>query len=101
MVKIRLRRMGKKNQPYYRVVVTDSRNPRDGRFIQELGTYNPREENWEKKLQLKGENDEAKRQETIDTIYDWYKKGAEPSPTVFKLLAKRGIVLKPEVRKNK
>jgi len=101
MVKIRLRRIGKKSQPYYRLIVADSRFPRDGKFIEELGTYNPREEDWSKKLQLKGEATEEEKQRTIDKIVDWYKKGAQPSPTVYQLLAKKGIVLKPELRKTK
>ncbi|MCX8058170.1 MAG: 30S ribosomal protein S16 [Spirochaetes bacterium] len=100
MVKIRLKRTGKRNQPYFRIVVTDERFPRDGRFIEELGYYNPREESWEKKLTLKGANDEIEKKKTIERLIYWYKLGAEPSPTVYQLLAKNGILLKPELRKK-
>lgn len=101
MVKIRLKRIGKRNQPYFRIVVADERSPRDGKFIEELGYYNPREESWEKKLILKGYQDENEKKKTIEKLIYWYKKGAEPSPTVYQLLAKNGILLKPELRKNK
>ena len=100
MVKIRLKRIGRRGQPYYRIIVADARSPRDGKFIEELGSYNPREESWEKKVVLKGEENEAAKQKSIEKIIDWYKKGAEPTPTVYKLLAKKGIVLKPETRKS-
>jgi|YNPMSStandDraft_1061717.scaffolds.fasta_scaffold00009_24 small subunit ribosomal protein S16 len=101
MVKIRLKRVGKRNQPYFRIVVTDERFPRDGRFIEELGYYNPREESWEKKLILKGYKNEEEKNKTIERIYYWYKIGAEPSQTVYQILAKNGILLKPDLRKTK
>ena len=75
MVKIRLKRMGMKKQPFYRVVVTDSRNPRDGRFIEEIGYYNPVSDPVELKIDM--EKAEA-----------WIKKGAQPSDTVRGLLKK-------------
>lgn len=75
MVKIRLRRMGAKKAPFYRVVVADSRYPRDGRFIEEIGTYNPQTEPAEIKLDM------AKADE-------WIKKGAQPTDTVKALLKK-------------
>ena len=75
MVKIRLRRMGAKKAPSYRVVVADSRYPRDGRFIEEIGTYNPQTEPAEIKI------DTAKADE-------WIKKGAQPTDTVKALLKK-------------
>ncbi len=75
MVKIRLRRMGAKKAPFYRVVVADSRYPRDGRFIEEIGTYNPQTEPAEIKI------DTAKADE-------WIKKGAQPTDTVRALLKK-------------
>ncbi len=75
MVKIRLRRMGAKKAPFYRVVVADSRYPRDGRFIEEIGTYNPQTEPAEIKI------DTAKADE-------WIKKGAQPTDTVKALLKK-------------
>lgn len=79
MVRIRLRRVGAKNQPSYRVVVADSRSPRDGRFIEIIGHYNPRVEpsviviNKEKALA-------------------WMAKGAQPSESVYSLMARVGIV---------
>ena len=75
MVKIRLRRMGAKKAPFYRVVVADSRYPRDGRFIEEIGTYNPQTEPAEIKIDL------AKADE-------WIKNGAQPTDTVKALLKK-------------
>ncbi|HTX58925.1 MAG TPA: 30S ribosomal protein S16 [Verrucomicrobiae bacterium] len=79
MVKIRLRRMGAKKQPSYRFVVADSRAPRDGRFIEILGHYNPRTE--PKTVVV----DEAKAKE-------WLEKGAQPSETVRRLFAEKGIM---------
>ena len=74
-VKIRLRRMGAKKAPFYRVVVADSRYPRDGRFIEEIGTYDPT------KGQALVNIDTAKADE-------WIKKGAQPTDTVKRLLKK-------------
>ena len=79
MVKMRLRRMGAKKAPFYRVVVADSRYPRDGRFIEEVGYYNPQTEPAEVKIDA----DKAK---------DWLVKGAQPTETVRNLLKKSGIV---------
>ncbi|MDQ2866729.1 MAG: 30S ribosomal protein S16 [Candidatus Eremiobacteraeota bacterium] len=79
MVKIRLRRMGAKKQPTYRFVVADSKSPRDGRFIEILGHYNPRTE--PKTLEVNG--DKAK---------EWIAKGAQPTETVKRLFAEKGIV---------
>ena len=73
MVKIRLRRMGAKKAPFYRIVVADSRYPRDGRFIEEIGTYNPLKEPTELKV-------DAERAQ------QWIKDGAQPSETVRTLL---------------
>ena len=78
-VKIRLRRMGQKKAPFYRVVVADSRCPRDGRFIEEIGYYNPLTDPVEVKLDA----DKAK---------DWLAKGAQPTETVKDLLKKSGII---------
>lgn len=78
MVKLRLKRMGKKKNPYYRVVVADIRSPRDGRFIEEIGTYDP---NVEPSL-VKIDADAAKK---------WLKNGAVPTETVAKLLKQAGI----------
>ena len=79
MVKIRLRRMGAKKAPYYRVVVADSRYPRDGRFIEELGTYNPCVEPAEIKI-------DAER------ALEWIKTGAQPTETVRALLKRAGAL---------
>ncbi|MBE6556987.1 MAG: 30S ribosomal protein S16 [Ruminococcaceae bacterium] len=78
-VKMRLRRMGAKKAPTYRVIVADSRSPRDGRFIEELGYYNPRTEPVELKI-------DAERAKV------WLKNGAQPTETVKALLKKSGIV---------
>ena len=78
-VKIRLRRMGAKKAPFYRVVVADSRYPRDGRFIEEIGTYNPLVEPAEVKI------DAEKAQQ-------WIKNGAQPTDTVKALLKQNGII---------
>ncbi len=79
MVKIRLRRMGAKKQPTYRFVVSDARSPRDGRFIEILGHYNPRTE--PKTVVV----DEEK-------VKVWLAKGAQPSDPVRRLLAAKGLV---------
>jgi small subunit ribosomal protein S16 len=79
MVKMRLRRMGAKKAPFYRVVVADSRYPRDGRFIEEVGYYNPQTE----PAEIKIDADKAKA---------WLAKGAQPTETVKSLLKKSGIV---------
>jgi small subunit ribosomal protein S16 len=79
MVKIRLRRMGAKKQPTYRFVITDARAPRDGRFIEIVGHYNPRTE--PKTIVV----DETK-------IKEWLAKGAQPSDPVRRLLAEKGLV---------
>ena len=75
MVKIRLRRMGAKKAPYYRIVVADSRSPRDGRFIEEIGTYDPLSESEKRKVDL----ERAKY---------WIANGAQPTDTVRGLLKK-------------
>ena len=79
MVKMRLTRMGQKKAPFYRVVVADSRYPRDGRFIEEIGYYNPLTDPVEVKLDA----DKAKA---------WLAKGAQPTETVKDLLKKSGII---------
>ena len=75
MVKIRLRRMGAKKAPFYRIVVADSRSPRDGRFIEEIGTYDPLSET----NSLRVETERAKY---------WIANGAQPTDTVRALLKK-------------
>ena len=79
MVKIRLTRMGQKKAPFYRVVVADSRYPRDGRFIEEIGYYNPLTEPAEVKIDA-------------DLAKKWLANGAQPTETVKDLLKKSGIV---------
>ena len=78
-VKIRLRRTGAKKAPTYRVIVADSRSPRDGRFIEEIGHYNPRREPVEIVI-----NEERAKV--------WLKNGAQPTETVKALLKKSGLV---------
>ena len=80
-VKIRLNRMGAKKNPFYRIVVADSRSPRDGRFIEVLGNYDPSE-------------DPAVINVDEDKALDWLKKGAQPTDTVRSLLSKKGVMAK-------
>ena len=79
MVKIRLRRMGAKKAPFYRIVVADSRYPRDGRFIEEIGIYNPVPSPAELKVD-------------VDRAQAWIKTGAQPTETVRDLLKKAGAL---------
>ena len=79
MVKIRLRRMGAKKAPFYRIVVADSRYPRDGRFIEELGYYNPMTEPADVKVDG-------------DKVKEWIANGAQPTDTVKALLKKNGVI---------
>ncbi len=80
-VRIRLTRMGRRNRPFYRVVIADSRSRRDGRFIEQIGTYDP----------IKQDKNFAVKE---DRIFHWLKVGAQPSDTVKRLLSKEGIMLK-------
>jgi len=80
-VKIRLTRMGAKKAPYYRLVVADSRSPRDGKVIDNLGTYNP----------LKNP---AEINVNVDNAIDWLKKGAIPTDTAKNILSKAGVMEK-------
>jgi len=77
--KIRLKRMGAKKRPFYRVVVADSRSPRDGRFIEELGYYDP-------------STDPATLKIDEEKALKWLATGAKPSDTVRSLLKKQGII---------
>ena len=79
MVKIRLRRLGAKKAPFYRIVVADSRFPRDGRFIEEIGTYNPLTD----PVEIKIDSERAQQ---------WIKNGAQPTDTVRVLLKKTGVL---------
>ncbi len=78
-VKIRLRRMGQKKAPFYRIVVADSRSPRDGRFIDQIGHYNPM-------------TDPAEVQIDAEKATQWIKNGAQPTETVRALLKKQNII---------
>ena len=79
MVKIRLRRMGAKKAPYYRVVVADARSPRDGRCIEEIGTYNPL-------------TNPATITIDVEKAQTWIKNGAQPTDTVRGLLKNAGVL---------
>ncbi len=79
MVKIRLRRMGAKKNPFYRIVVADSRFPRDGRCIEEIGTYDPMAEPTQVKINK-------------ERALEWIKNGAQPTDTVKTLLKKEGVL---------
>lgn len=79
MVKLRLKRMGKKGAPFYRIVAADSRSPRDGRFIEQIGTYNPTKA--EEKVTL--DKELAKK---------WLSNGAQPSDTVRSILSHEGVL---------
>jgi len=87
-VKLRLKRGGSKQRPFYRIVAADARSPRDGRFIDTIGTYNPIPTNYEVNI------DEEK------AIY-WLSNGAQPTDTVRSLLSKKGIMTKFAESKNK
>ena len=79
MVKIRLRRMGGKKAPFYRIVVADSRSPRDGRFIEEVGYYDPMKNPADVKLDA-------------EKIQKWLANGAQPTETVKSILTKNGVI---------
>ncbi len=87
-VKLRLKRMGAKQRPFYRIVAADSRSPRDGRFLEVVGTYNPIMNPAEVKI------DEEK------TMY-WLNQGAQPTETVRNILSKEGIMKKYAESKSK
>lgn len=79
MVKLRLKKMGKKGAPFYRIVAADSRSPRDGRFIEQIGTYNPTKA--EEKVTL--DKELAKK---------WLSNGAQPTDTVRSILSHEGVL---------
>lgn len=81
-VRIRLKRLGTKMRPYYRIVVMDSRQPRDGRALEEVGYYHPISPD-EQKVDIKE-----------DRVREWLSKGAQPSATVKRLLNKQNITVK-------
>ena len=86
-VKMRLNRMGAKKNPFYRIVVADSRAPRDGRFIEVLGNYDPSQ-------------NPAVVNVDEDKVLDWMNKGAQPTDTVKNLLSKQGLMAKFAEAKN-
>ena len=86
-VKIRLKRIGAKKAPFYRIVVADSRSPRDGRIIEEIGTYNPISQ-------------PAQLSINEETAIKWMQDGAQPSDTVRNLFSKQGIMEKFHNAKN-
>ena len=89
-LKIRLSRGGAKKRPFYRIVVTDSRNPRDGRFIERLGHYNP----------MVAKDDPERVRLDEDKIKEWLSKGAKPSDRVAKFLGRAEIIPMPPQRDN-
>ena len=82
MLKIRLARGGTKKRPYYSIVVADSHSPRDGRFIEKVGTYNP----------LLKRDDPTRVTLKIETIQEWIRKGAQPTDRVARFLSQAGLV---------
>ncbi len=86
-VKLRLRRMGKKRQPIYKVVAADARSPRDGKYIEAIGSYNPK-------------TDPATIELNEERALYWLGCGAQPTETVKNLLNKKGILLKKELLKE-
>ncbi len=89
MVKMRLQRFGKRNQPYYRVVVADSRRARDGKYLEVLGFYNPRKEKQEDQVDIDEER-----------ALVWLSSGAQPTDTVRNILSKKGVMEKFHNQKN-
>ena len=87
MVKLRLRRTGRKKLPLYKIVAADARSPRDGRVIEELGTYNPKQN--PVKIELKEER-----------VFYWLNNGAQPTGTVRNLLSRKGVMLKHHLKKK-
>ena len=79
--KMRLQRHGKKGQPFYHIVIADARAPRDGRFIEKIGTYNPVAQ-------------PAQININFDKALDWLNKGAQPTDTVRSILSQKGVLLK-------
>src|SRR5689334_19593413 len=82
MLKIRLARGGAKKRPYYSIVVADSHSPRDGRFIEKVGAYDP----------LKKKDDPSRVTLKVERIQEWIKKGAQPTDRVARELSKQGLV---------
>ena len=87
-VKIRMKRLGRRNRPYYRIVAIDSRKRRDGKPLEELGWYNP--------IQQAEKNYEL----NIEKIIEWIEKGAQPSDTVRNLLKQEGVLYRMHLKKK-
>ncbi|GMU86151.1 MAG: hypothetical protein AMXMBFR48_13930 [Ignavibacteriales bacterium] len=86
-VKLRLRRMGKKRQPYYKLVAADSRSPRDGKFLEAVGIYNPMTQPHQLDI-------------SEEAAIKWLQNGAQPTDTVKSLLSQKGIMLKYDLLKR-
>ncbi|MBI1328180.1 MAG: 30S ribosomal protein S16 [Alphaproteobacteria bacterium] len=89
-LKVRLARRGRKNLPIYSIVVTDSRNPRDGKFLEKVGTYNP----------LVKKDDPARVSINTERVSYWLKQGAKPSDRVATFLGKAGLIAMPAQKNN-
>ena len=89
-VSLRLSRGGSKKRPYYRIVAADIRSPRDGRYLERLGTYNP----------MKQKNDPERINLNIERIKYWLSVGAKPTDRVTKFLANEGLAKKPPIPKQ-
>jgi small subunit ribosomal protein S16 len=84
-LKIRLARGGAKKRPYYRIVIADSRSPRDGRFIEKVGTYDP----------MKSKDDPSRISLEVEKIQAWLTKGAQPTDRVLRFLDAAGLASRP------
>jgi small subunit ribosomal protein S16 len=89
-LKIRLARAGRKKRPFYRIVVADARSPRDGRYVEKLGTYDP----------LLAHDNPGRVKIVADRVVHWLGQGAQPSPRVAKILGAQGVAPAPEVRET-
>ena len=88
-LKIRLARGGSKKRPYYQIVIADARSPRDGRFLEKVGSWNP----------MLGKDNEKRVELNVDRIKDWLAKGAQPTDRVLRFLAEAGIATR-DARNN-
>ncbi|MCM2396480.1 30S ribosomal protein S16 [Rhizobium sp. S95] len=88
-LKIRLARGGSKKRPYYQIVVADARSPRDGRFLEKVGSWNP----------MLGKDNEKRIELNVDRIKEWLAKGAQPTDRVLRFLAEAGVAAR-DARNN-
>ncbi|MCJ7994523.1 30S ribosomal protein S16 [Rhizobium cremeum] len=88
-LKIRLARGGSKKRPYYQIVIADARSPRDGRFLEKVGSWNP----------MLGKDNEKRVELNVDRIKDWLAKGAQPTDRVLRFLAEAGVATR-DARNN-